>query len=89
MVNNIDRDGLMSGYDIELGKHLKDHSKVPVSMLGGAGSMDHVSDLLRGCGHIGCAASSLFVFKGPLKAVLLTYPTLAERLSLFREALMK
>jgi len=89
MVNNIDRDGLMSGYDIELGKQLKNVSTVPVSMLGGAGSVEDVSELLRCCGHIGCAAGSLFVFKGPLKAVLLTYPTLAERLSLFRNALMK
>ena len=76
VINNIERDGLMSGYDIELGKQVKSQSKVPVSMLGGAGSMEDVRELLSSCGHIGCAAGSLFVFKGALKAVLITYPTL-------------
>lgn len=75
VINSIDRDGEMKGYDIELARQMRAELKVPLTILGGAGSLEHIGDLLGACGVIGAAAGSLFVFKGQYRAVLINYPT--------------
>lgn len=82
VLNSIDRDGQMSGYDINLVKKIKDLVHIPLTILGGAGSFDHITDLLNECGHVGAAAGSLFVYKGPYKAVLINYINDAQKASL-------
>jgi cyclase len=52
---------------------------VPLTVLGGAGSLADIEALVRRFGQIGAAAGSLFVFKGPYKAVLINYPDAADR----------
>jgi cyclase len=42
VVNSVDRDGLMQGYDLELAAQFKQALKVPFTLLGGAGSLDHI-----------------------------------------------
>jgi len=73
--NSIERDGSMQGYDLELAKNLKKNLKVPMTLLGGAGSLDDLRDLFDAVGVVGAAAGSLFVFKGKYRAVLINYPT--------------
>lgn len=87
VVNFIDRDGLMQGYDLDLASQFKQALKVPVTILGGAGSLDHLSDLISKLGVVGAAAGSLFVFKGKYRAVLINYPTPEQKIKLCREAL--
>jgi len=87
VVNSIDRDGLMQGYDLELSANFKHALNVPVTFMGGAGSLDHMSELISRLGVVGAAAGSLFVFKGKYRAVLINYPTPAQKLQLCREAL--
>jgi cyclase len=87
VINSIDRDGEMKGYDIELARQMRGALKVPLTILGGAGSLDHVSELLGACGVIGAAAGSLFVFKGQYRAVLINYPTQKQKDDLSRSAL--
>lgn len=87
VVNSIDRDGLMQGYDLDLASQLKQVLKVPVTFLGGAGSLDHLGDLISKLGVVGAAAGSLFVFKGKYRAVLINYPTPEQKIKLCREAL--
>jgi imidazole glycerol-phosphate synthase subunit HisF len=74
VLNAIDRDGVMNGYDLTLARQLRDCVNTPISMLGGAGSLDDVSALIEAVGVVGAAAGSLFVFKGRHKAVLINYP---------------
>ena len=74
VVNSIDRDGLMTGYDHELIKNIYSAVEIPISVLGGAGSIQHIKDLLQKFNTIGACAGSLFVFKGKFKAVLINYP---------------
>lgn len=83
VVNSIDRDGAMNGYDIELAREVKAAISVPLTVLGGAGSLDDMAKLLRVCGVVGIAAGSLFVFKGRYRAVLISYPTFAQKEELF------
>jgi cyclase len=87
VINSIDRDGLMQGYDLELATQFKQVLKVPATFLGGAGSLDHMSELITKLGVVGAAAGSLFVFKGKYRAVLINYPTPEQKLKLCREAL--
>lgn len=87
VINSVDRDGLMQGYDLELAAQFKQALKVPVTFLGGAGSLDHLGELIAKLGVVGAAAGSLFVFKGKYRAVLINYPTPEQKLNLCREAL--
>jgi imidazole glycerol-phosphate synthase subunit HisF len=82
-INSIDRDGLMKGYDLELARMVRAAVSIPMTVLGGAGSLRDVESLIREFGIIGAAAGSLFVFKGVYKAVLINYPTRAQKRALF------
>jgi cyclase len=83
VVNSIANDGMMEGYDVPILKKIREAVSVPLTALGGAGSLAHMKTLLGELGVMGAAAGSLFVFKGAYKAVLINYPTEAERESLY------
>lgn len=87
VINSVDRDGLMQGYDLEMALQFKNALNVPVTFLGGAGTLDHLSELIRMVGVVGVAAGSLFVFKGKYRAVLINYPTPAQKAKLCKDAL--
>lgn len=73
LLNSIDREGQMIGYDIELAGLLARTVSTPFTLLGGAGSIEHMEDLMRAVGVVGAAAGSFFVFKGVHRAVLISY----------------
>lgn len=79
VVNSIDNDGAMKGYDLELIAGLRQSVTLPITALGGAGSLKDIRDLITRFGVIGAAAGSLFVFKGLYRAVLINYPNRAEK----------
>jgi cyclase len=79
VVNAIEKDGQMKGYDLEMARQINASARVPVTILGGAGSLAHIEELIRNFGVIGAAAGSLFVFKGVYRAVLVNYPSIKER----------
>ena len=64
IVNSIDNDGKMLGYDIELAEIIRDLCDTPITILGGAGNLEHIKSLIAKFKVIGAAAGSLFVFKG-------------------------
>jgi cyclase len=74
VLNSIDQDGKMAGYDLGLAEKLRAAVRVPVTLLGGAGSLKDIGALFSCVGTVGAAAGSLFVFKGQYKAVLINYP---------------
>jgi cyclase len=73
VINSIDRDGEMSGYDLAIAREVRDAVNTPITLLGGAGSVIHLQELIDAVGVVGAAAGSLFVFKGPYRAVLINY----------------
>ncbi len=79
LINSIDRDGVMKGYDIEMVRLVKEVTTIPITVLGGAGSIKDVNELISRFGVIGAAAGSLFVFKGKYRAVLINYPNILEK----------
>ena len=79
VINSIDNDGVMQGYDLPLIASIREKCSMPITVIGGAGSIQHIKDLISKFKIIGAAAGSLFVFKGKYKAVLINYPNREER----------
>lgn len=73
IVNCIDEDGMMTGYDLELARSIRSSISTPMTVVGGAGSLDDVAALIAEIGPVGAGVGSLFVFKGSYKAVLISY----------------
>jgi imidazole glycerol-phosphate synthase subunit HisF len=88
VINSIDRDGQMQGYDIELATQFRQGINLPLTFLGGAGSLEHMGELISRTGVVGAAAGSLFVFKGKYRAVLINYPNPEQKNKLCRDALL-
>lgn len=74
VINSVDRDGTLTGYDMDLVRSVREAVGTPITVLGGAGSLDDLQALVREFGIIGASAGSLFVFKGKYRAVLINYP---------------
>ena len=82
LLQNIDLDGSMKGFDEELIEEVYQNINVPLTVLGGAGSLSDFKSLIDKFKIIGLAAGSIFVFKGKHKAVLINYPNQQKKLEL-------
>ena len=83
VLNAVDRDGEMGGYDVELIRQAAEAVSVPLIALGGAGSLDHLRQAVI-AGASAIAAGAMFVFYGPHRAVLISYPPYSELEKLFK-----
>ena len=79
VINCVSRDGTGIGYDIPFAVQARLATGTPMTFLGGAGSLEHMTQLFSSVGVVGAAAGSLFVFKGKLRAVLISYPDSTQR----------
>jgi cyclase len=79
VVNSIDRDGQMKGYDLDLVRLVRNAVSCPLTVLGGAGTLADIGALVGEFGTIGAAAGSVFVFKGVYRAVLINYPARKDK----------
>ena len=79
IINSIDRDGCMNGYDMDLVNEVTEDIKLPFTILGGAGNLNDIKLLTQKHHPCGASASSIFVFKGKHKAVLIQYPNADEK----------
>lgn len=84
-LNSVDRDGTMSGYDLECVRAVADAVPVPLMACGGAGGFDDLRRALD-AGASAVGASSMFVFHGKHRAVLITYPDRAQVISVLEAA---
>lgn len=73
VLNSIDRDGTMQGYDLDLLRKVRGAVNSPLSIVGGAGSIEDLRVLIDEFDPIGAGVGSLFVFKGKYRAVLISY----------------
>lgn len=77
MINSIDKDGLMSGYDLGLIKTISNSVKIPIIACGGAGIIRHFKEAIE-AGASAVSGGSIFLFWGPHRAVLINYPEKQE-----------
>lgn len=89
VINSIENDGQMNGYDLALASRVREAIRLPLTVLGGAGSLDDIGQLISSCGVVGAAAGSLFVFKGAYRAVLINYPDPSQKEALIHSSLNK
>jgi cyclase len=85
LINAIDRDGELSGYDLDLIRRVSSAVSVPVIAAGGARNLDDVKAAVRDGGASAAAAGAMFVFHGKHRAVLITYPTESETQHLWQD----
>ena len=74
IVQSIDRDGMMNGYDLDLIRRIAEKVTVPVIALGGAGNLSDMKDAYKLSFANGLAAGSMFVYQGARRGVLINYP---------------
>ncbi len=82
LINDVDRDGCMTGYDMALVRGVA-QAPVPVVVCGGAGTLEHLREAVLDGGASAVAAGSMFVFHGKHRAVLINYPKAIELSKLF------
>jgi imidazole glycerol-phosphate synthase subunit HisF len=74
IIQSIEKDGTMTGYDLELIKSISSTCTIPITALGGAGNNQHLLSAYNDAYANGLAAGSLFVYQGSNKGVLINYP---------------
>ena len=78
LVQSVDRDGTMSGYDVEVFRMFAGHLGVPVIGCGGACSVDDMVGALSETRIAALGVGARFVYYGPHRAVLVNYLDSAE-----------
>ncbi|MGD8778947.1 MAG: AglZ/HisF2 family acetamidino modification protein [Ignavibacteria bacterium] len=84
LINSIDADGTMKGYDNELVSLVTNLVNIPVIACGGAGMLEDIVNVIEDSGAHASAAGSLFVFHSTTKGVLINYPSSEEIINLFK-----
>ena len=84
IVNSVDLDGTMAGMDLDLISKAASAVKVPLIALGGIGNISDIKAGIR-AGASAVAAGAFFVFQGPYRAVLISYPNYQELENLLEE----
>lgn len=82
IINSIDNDGIMKGYDLEIIKTIAEAVNIPVVACGGAGGLTDFRNAILAGAHA-VAAGSMFVYHGPRNAVLVNYPEKEELINTF------
>ena len=62
LVNNIDNDGSLLGYDLKLINYISKNIKCPILALGGAGNWQHILDLFFKTNISGACTQNIFHF---------------------------
>ncbi|HOY47821.1 MAG TPA: AglZ/HisF2 family acetamidino modification protein [Flavobacteriales bacterium] len=77
VLNSVDRDGMMEGFDLKTISEVAHAVSIPVIASGGAGNLQHLKQAIQ-AGASAVAAGSMFVFQGKHRAVLISYPSPSE-----------
>lgn len=88
MLNFINNDGLMRGYNIDLIKRVSEMVTIPVIACGGAGNLNDFVNVYYNGGASAVGAGSMFVFHGSRKAVLVNYPDRTELKNIFNKYIL-
>ena len=72
--NCIHKDGTESGYDEELINLIYPAVKIPITIVGGAKSLENINKISKNFPLLGLGVGNLFIYKGKNKAVLISYP---------------
>jgi cyclase len=82
LLNAVDRDGTLDGPDLDLIRQASEAVQVPLIAIGGVSSLTDIRAVVDS-GASAVAAGAFFVFHGPHRAVLITYPSYQQLETLF------
>lgn len=82
LLTSITNEGTGKSYDFDLIHQVSSSVKIPVVANGGANTLAHMKTAIEK-GASAAAASSLFVYHGRLKGILINYPSSTELLKVF------
>jgi cyclase len=82
LINNIDREGTMMGFDLSLIKEIRKYTDIQFIASGGAGKLIHLKEAIQSSADA-VSAGSLFVYYGKLNGILINYPKRQQLLDLF------
>ncbi len=85
IINSIDKDGTMEGYDLDIIKEISQIVKIPVIALGGAKDLKDLPKAVK-AGATAVAAGSIFVYSGENRGVLINYPDKIELKQIFSDS---
>ena len=85
LLNSIDLDGAMTGYDLDLVKSITSSVGIPVIACGGAGSVQDLINVVKKGGASAAGAGSVFVYQGKNRSVLINYPRATDLLGMLEE----
>jgi cyclase len=85
LLNAVDRDGTLSGPDLGLIHEAAEIADVPLIAIGGISSLADMKAATE-AGASAVAAGAYFVFQGPHRAVLITYPRYNELCALWTDS---
>ena len=74
MITSIDREGTWSGFDVELTKSIVNSVDIPVITNGGAGSLEHIEEVINKTDVSAIAFGSMVVYQNKGKGVLVNFP---------------
>jgi imidazole glycerol-phosphate synthase subunit HisF len=74
LLTSMDREGTWSGFDVEFVKQITSNTKLPVIAHGGAGTIDHVGDVVKNGGASAVALGSMLVYQKKGMGVLVNFP---------------
>ena len=83
--NSYNDDGKMSGYDLNFLDKIMNFINIPSIIIGGCSSHEDIRKLFLNQKNIAAGCSSVFIFKGKFKAVLISYPTEEEKKHIYGE----
>lgn len=86
LIQSVDKDGTLNGPDLDLVKTLSKDLSIPMIYAGGVRSINDALDIYN-AGSQGIGAGAWFVYSGPHKAVLVSYPSEDEMTKLYKSSL--
>ena len=84
IVQSVDYDGMMIGYDTKLMLKIAAITKLPILAVGGASTYQDITRLTQEVHLNGYGASSMFIYSSKLKGVLINYPDAEFKRNLLR-----
>ncbi|WP_265360293.1 AglZ/HisF2 family acetamidino modification protein [Leptospira levettii] len=89
VINSIDHDGMMNGLDFPILEKIYSQLSIPMTIIGGVGSLKDIEEAVQKFKFIGVGVGSFFVFKGKYRAVMINYPSIAERDQILANTLLR
>jgi len=86
LIQDVGKDGQLNGPNLELVRRARSLTSLPIVYAGGVSSIEQCADVWK-AGATGVGAGAWFVYRGALRAVMITYPKYKKVTEVFKQSL--